>query len=390
MKILVVGAGMYVTGRHGTGVGTILASLAQMSRERPIEEVLVVARSPANEPLVAEAAARLNGTLGTQLQVRYRNLADGRALGDQLRLADFVGAIVCVPDHLHFDIAAELLEAGVPSLIVKPLVPTAAEARELIAIQDKTRTYAAVEFHKRWDEGNLLLRRDLAAGKLGALVYGVVEYSQRINIPTDVFKSWADRTNIFQYLGVHYVDLFYFLTGLRPLRVMAVGTRGVLVGRGVDTWDSVHAHILWGRAAADPRPFVTQLAISWIDPTITSALSDQRIKIIGEHGRIEVDQKDRGIEVVTQGGGIQHANPYFADFLPDDNGRLAFQGYGYKSIAAFLRDLDSIARGARSYADFETLRPTLRQSLVSTAVVEAVNQSLSQNFEWRPIEDATS
>ena len=390
MKVLVVGAGMYVTGRHGTGVGTILASLAQASRAQKIEEVLVVARSGANAPLVAEAAARLNGTLGTQLQVRYQTIADGRALGDQLRLADFGCAIVCVPDHLHFALAAELLEAGVPSLIVKPLVPTAAEARQLIALQDKTKTYAAVEFHKRWDEGNLFLRRSIAEGKLGALVYGVVEYSQRINIPTDVFKAWADRTNIFQYLGVHYVDLFYFLTDLRPLRVMACGTRGVLADRGVDTWDSVHAHILWGREPDDARPFVTQLAISWIDPTITSALSDQRIKIIGEKGRIEVDQKDRGIEVVTEAGGIQHANPYFSDFLPDDSGRLSFQGYGYKSIAAFLGDVEAIAGGARSYSDFEALRPTLRRSLVSTAVVEAVNQSLAQNFAWRPIEDATS
>lgn len=387
MKILVVGAGMYVTGRHGTGVGTILASLAQASRGQRIDEVLVVARSSANAALVAEVAARLNGTLGTQLAVRYQSLVDGRGLGDQLRLADFGCAIVCVPDHLHFGIAAELLEAGVPSLIVKPLVPTAAEARQLIALQDKTRTYAAVEFHKRWDEGNLFLRRSIVEGRLGALVFGVVEYSQRISIPTDVFKAWADRTNIFQYLGVHYVDLFYFLTDLRPLRVMAVGTRGVLADRGIDTWDSVHAHILWGDEA---RPFVTQLAISWIDPTITSALSDQRIKIIGEKGRIECDQKDRGIEVVTETGGIQHANPYFADFLPDDGGRLSFQGYGYKSIAAFLRDVDEIKRGARGYADFESLRPTLRRSLVSTAVVEAVNHSLAENFAWRPIEDATT
>jgi predicted dehydrogenase len=205
-----------------------------------------------------------------------------------------------------------------------------------------------------------------------------------------VFKSWADRTNIFQYLGVHYVDLFYFLTDLRPLRVMAVGTRGVLASRGVDTWDSVHAHILWGRDANDTRPFVTQLTISWIDPTVTSALSDQRIKVIGEKGRIECDQKDRGIQVVTETGGIQHANPYFAEFLPDDSGRLAFQGYGYASIASFLRDVEIIKSGARAYSDFETLRPTLRRSLVSTAVVEAVNQSLNQNFAWRPVEDATS
>jgi glutamyl-tRNA reductase len=60
MKILVVGAGMYVTGRHGTGVGTILASLAEASRHQTVDEVLVVARSPDNAKHVADAVQRID------------------------------------------------------------------------------------------------------------------------------------------------------------------------------------------------------------------------------------------------------------------------------------------------------------------------------------------
>jgi predicted dehydrogenase len=381
MKILVVGAGMYVTGRGGTGAGTILASLAQASRTMPVEEVLVVARNPANATAVAEATQRINGLLGSALKVRYQALTGD--LGDAVKLEDYGAAIVCVPDHLHFEVASQLLERGVPSLIVKPLTPTVAEAKELIAIQQKSGAYAAVEFHKRWDESNLSARRTITDGKLGALVYGVVEYSQRISIPTEVFKGWAERTNIFQYLGCHYVDLFHFLTGLVPLRAMAVGTRGVLASRGVNTWDSVHAQVVWAGG------FVSQLTISWIDPTTTSALSDQRIKIIGEKGRIELDQKDRGIELVTQGDGVLHPNPYFADYLPSTNGGLEFQGYGHRSIAAFVGDVIDLKRGARTLSQLEALRPTLRRSLISTAVVEAVNRSLSEDQGWRPI-DATA
>ena len=385
MKILIVGAGMYVTGRHGTGVGTILASIAEASRHQAIEEVLVVARNPDNAGHVAEAIRRIDDLLGTRLPVRYQALAAGRSLRDQLPLNDFACAMVCVPDHAHFEFAAELLENGVATLVVKPLVPTIAEADKLIAIQKKSRTYGAVEFHKRWDEGNLLARRYIAEGRLGGLVYGVVEYSQRISIPTVVFSGWAEQTNIFQYLGCHYVDLFYFLTGLHPLSVMAVGTRGALWRRGIKTFDSVHAHILWGAPDSDTHTFTTQLVISWIDPTTTSALSDQRIKIIGEKGRIELDQKDRGIELVTEESGVQHPNPYFAEFLPDDAGGQAFNGYGYESVASFLRDVVSLRNGKVTLEALEPLRPTFRHSLVSTAVVEAVNDSLAQDFSWRKI-----
>jgi predicted dehydrogenase len=204
-----------------------------------------------------------------------------------------------------------------------------------------------------------------------------------------VFRSWAERTNIFQYLGVHYVDLLYFLTGLQPLRAMAVGTEGVLAARGVRTYDSVHAQVLWGAAGAEAHSFVSQLSINWIDANTTSALSDQKMKIICADGRIECDQKDRGIEVVSARAGIEHPNPYFADYLPDADGRLAFQGYGYASIACFLADVRALAEGWTTLAQLETHRPTFKQSLVSTAVVEAVNQSLAHGSEWRRV-DATA
>ena len=45
MKIIVIGAGMYVTGRNNSGVGTILSSLSQLSKEVEIEKITVIASS---------------------------------------------------------------------------------------------------------------------------------------------------------------------------------------------------------------------------------------------------------------------------------------------------------------------------------------------------------
>ena len=39
-------------------------------------------------------------------------------------------------------------------------------------------------------------------------------------VPEKIFKGWADKTNILQYLGVHYIDLVYFVTKATPIRVL--------------------------------------------------------------------------------------------------------------------------------------------------------------------------
>jgi predicted dehydrogenase len=364
---------MYVTGRGTTGLGTVLPALAQLSRTVEIEKVVVVATKA--DAGVEQAAAAVNRALGTKLSVEYR-VRRATILESIAGLA-IDCAIVSVPDHLHFEIASDLMRAGIHCLIVKPLTPTLAEARELVDLQEECGLHCAVEFHKRFDEQNLLVRQFLRDGRLGRPLYMVVAYSQRIGLPLETFRAWADRTNIFQYLGVHYADLIHFLTGLAPVRVSAVGTRGTLDALGVRTWDSVHATVEWEGG------FVAQLAIGWVDPPGTSALSDQRFLLVGSQGRFDLDQKDRGVTLATPLG-VETPNPHFSMILDG-----VFQGYGFKSIERWLLDVRDVISGRTSVADLVHTRPSLRQALVSTSVVEAVNRSLANDGAWTVIHDAT-
>ena len=194
-------------------------------------------------------------------------------------------------------------------------------------------------------------------------------------------------TNIFQYLGVHYVDLVYFLTGFIPARLTAYGTRGVLAARGIDTFDSVHVMLEWTNATDRTDSFITHFDTNWIDPDSTSALSDQRFTIVGTIGRLDCDQKNRGIELVRAGSGVSQVNPYFSEFLPDADGKLAFQGYGYRSIAQFVHDVHRLRAGTVTLSHLEAHRPSFRQACVSTAVVEAVNRALAAPLAWRDVDD---
>jgi predicted dehydrogenase len=376
---------MYVTGRHGTGEGTVMASLAQISREVPLTKVDIVARDPSNAPLVSDALDRANRRLGSALRVRYfARPSVGEHLADD---SQYDMAIVVVPDHVHYDTARAVLEKDIHCLLVKPFTPTVAEGESLVRLQHERGVYAAVEFHKRFDESNRLCRRLIEDGTLGEVRYFVVGFSQRMSIPLDVFRDWSAQSNVFQYLGVHYVDLVYFLTAARPVRVTAVGTMGVLSAFGVETYDSVHAVIQWRGGAGGSNPFVTVMNIGWVDPRCTSALSDQRFTLVGSAARLEVDQRNRGIELVRDGLGIQHVNPYFADYLPDVDGGLEFQGYGYTSIRRFFDDVAALKAGTVTLAELDATRPSFRQGLVSTAVLEAVNASLSHSSRWEDVRD---
>jgi len=388
MKILVLGSGMYVTGRGETGLGTVLSALAETSKTIKIEEVVVVARSSNNKKTVVDSIKRINKTLNTLLRVRYEAISlESKQFSSFLKATQYDCTIICLPDHLHFEAAKMILNHRIHCLVVKPLTPTVKMAKELIVLQKRKNLYAAVEFHKRFDETNLYIKRAISEKMLGEMLYFSVDYSQRINIPLNVFKAWSDKTNIFQYLGVHYVDLIYFLTGYLPKRAMATGTKKILKQKGLDTYDSIHAIIEWQNPQHPKDVFISQFNTNWIDPNITTALSDQKYKVVGTKGRIECDQKNRGIEVVHESSGIRHVNPYFSEYLSDPDGKMGFGGYGFTSINLFIKDVRDILSNKTNILKLEKTRPTFHHALVSTAVVEAVNSSLKAQSSWIKIND---
>jgi predicted dehydrogenase len=286
---------------------------------------------------------------------------------------------------LHREWAERALTRDLHCLVVKPFTPTLSDARALVRLQESKGLVGVVELHKRFDEANLVVRRAIGEGRLGRIAYISVAYSQRRQIPLQLFRSWAGRTNIFQYLAVHYVDLIYFMTGYLPRRALAIGTRGILSDQGVDTYDSVHA-LLEYRHPSRAESFVATFDVNWIDPDDSSAMSDQRFTIVAEHARIDCDQKHRGVELVAQAGGARSINPYFSEYLSDGDG-LRFAGYGAASISRFLEDVRSVRAAECSWDRLPGGRATFRDALPSTAAIEAVNASLAAGGSWRDIDD---
>ena len=391
IDVLLIGAGMHVSGRGTGGYGTVLPAVIQAHRDGLVGRVLVAVTSATSTQAVREKMAGLNSLLGTSVAMEgfpksgqnpfaYREALD--ALGKRGCV------IIVVPDDLHLSTAKATIERRLPVMVTKPFTPTLAEAQELVSLSETLGVYGVVDFHKRWDLPNLKLRETIQAGRLGTPLYSVVEYSQRRMVPERVFRSWAEQANSFQYMAVHYVDILILALEAVPRRAMAIGQHGYLKEQSINTYDSVQALIEWDVPHSD-IPFVSTFSTNWIDPNTTAALSYQSIKVIGTAGRFESDQRDRGLHIVTQVDGIEVINPYFTQSYPSPQGTAReYKGYGIDSIRTFLEDARGLLDGERTAADLEALRPTFRQALRSTAVVEAVNQSLRSKSEWVPVRSA--
>ncbi len=382
LNVLVVGTGMYVCGRGTDTFGTIMPAVLKSSGQGKIGKIFVAGRSPAGVKAAGRKIRSLARAMGISADISYYSDSASGAKGYIKALKDIpkpACALIAVPDRLHKEIASAAISKGLHTLVVKPFVTTAADAEALEKMRKRKGLYGAVEFHKRFDSANLKLKESVESGDIGDPLYFAVEFSQRKSIPSKVFRNWVETTNIFQYLGIHYADMVYFVTGASPKRAMAIGQRNWLKSKGINTFDAVEAMIEWQLPGG--KRFVSSILTNWVDPESSSAMSDQKIKVIGTRGRFESDQKDRGITIVTDSAGICQPNPYFCSAYRSGSG-ISYAGYGIDSVTTFLGDVLDIEEGKRRVSWFEGRRPTFKDSIVSTKVLEAVNRSLKTDGKW--------
>ena len=388
MNIIVIGTGMYVTGRGTDGYGTILPAIIEYIRAyEGIDKISMVGSNGKHSLAALKKLKLLFNKSGVSCPIEIfpkGNTIDSNQYKHVLKgITKPACAIIAVPDHLHYKIANDCLKRGLHTLVVKPLTATVKEANKLINIAQENDAYGVVEFHKRWDRQNLLLRDTFLNGKIGKPLYTWTEYSQRKSIPINVLKSWVEQTNIFQYLGVHYIDIVRFITQALPKRVMAIGQKTWLLNLGIDNYDAIQCIVEW--EMPDGLLFSQTLLVNWIDPETSNAMSNQNIKFVGTKGRCEADQKNRGISFYADDSQIEAINPDFCKSYKENGDKNTWKGYGIDSITSFLLDVRSIIKEGKKPIDFEGLRPTFKESLISTAVIEAVNKSLTNDNRWNEI-----
>jgi len=388
MNIVVIGTGMFSTGRGTDGYGVVLPAITEWQRNRKnISKVVFVGSNGKHSNISQQKYVKLSEDTNVALDVTFlpeKDVIDRNAYISVIKsIKRPACAIIVVPDHLHYQVSHDCLMHDLPLLVVKPLTPTVEEGYKLVRLARERALYAVVEFHKRWDKANLMIKDRVQRGDLGELLYCWVEYSQRKSIPTEIFKDWADKTSILQYLGIHYIDIVRFYTQSLPVRVMAVGQKNWLSKKGIDTFDAIQCTIEWKNN--NGNMFTQTILTNWIDPESSSAMSDQKIKLVGTNGRFESDQKDRGISINLDDSYLEQPNPYYCMEYSRYDNKKEWRGYGIDSIVTFLSDIENINSNKTNIESLNSIRPTFSEAIISTAVIEAAHKSLLSNNEWHNV-----
>ena len=390
MKILVIGTGMYATGRNTDGYGIIFPSIIEFQRTCKINnlEVIFVGQNISNSLRSKKKVLKALKISGLKFRVKFypdkNNFKNYDYTSVLNKEKNINCAIVAVPDHLHYKVVDECLNYNLHTLVVKPFTTKVADAKKLIAKKNRKNVHGLVEFHKRFDKHNMLLKNTYDNQKLGQPLYFNVEYSQKKIVPEKIFRKWADKTNILQYLGVHYIDLVYFVTKATPMRVLAMGQKNWLKKKKINTFDSIQCLIEW-KTKSNIR-FNQTLVVNWVDPNNSSSMSYQKIKFCGTKGNYESDQKIRGIKIISDDSDFQEPNPDFCQSFCFDGRYIQWKGYGIKSIVNFLNGVNKTSVSKSKFLKiFDSNCSNFEDALISTAVVEAATKSLKNNSSWQKI-----
>ena len=133
---------------------------------------------------------------------------------------------LCVPNHLHFDMARRALLAGKHVMCEKPLAMDSRETSELVALAEETGLAAGVCYNLRFYPLNIQARDMVSSGEVGRLFHINGSYVQDwLLYETDFdWRLQAARGGPLRAvgdIGTHWMDMVSMITGLEVDAVFA-------------------------------------------------------------------------------------------------------------------------------------------------------------------------
>jgi len=306
--------------------------------------------------------------------------------------------VVAMPDNLHYEVVMEALKNNQHVLCVKPLVLQYKQAAEIEKIVKEKGLFVGVEYHKRFDRRSLMAKRSYQLGHFGEFAMGEAKLIEPYYYRHSNFQNWftVDRTDPFVYIGCHYVDLVYFITGLKPVEVSVEGVKG--------KFPNGNTGFMWSDARVR---FENQAILSVTNglgyPDAGAGSNDQGLLMYCEGndktGMIKHDDQYRGVaycylENIGPGGSAyNYVSPDFFRFVPWEGEGYKPVGYGPDSVSAIIGSIkriedeagDDIEKRLKIIEEIDRkgIIATPANSFINELVVEAGRLSILNN--GRPV-----
>ena len=284
--------------------------------------------------------------------------------------------VVAVPDQLHNSVINAVLENNHHICCVKPLVLEYSQAVEIEKLAYEKGLVIGIEYHKRLDDRALMARRLYRQGKFGQFRIGHAEMNEPYYYRHSNFQNWCtvENTDMFTYVGCHYVDQVHFITGLLPTAVSVYGIVDEYPnGREGYLWTD--ARVIWENGACLN---VTNI-MGYPDEGPGGNFQGIRMYCAGKDksAMLVHDDQYRGVKHCYVEKGDEPGDTYYAEPSPDyfkyvDLGGQAITpvGYGYRSIEYIIKSICKAVDASEGLDEKAALAK--RQKLIKQFDKEAV------------------
>ncbi len=240
------------------GVGSIGRHHARILRASPTSELVAVVD---RDEAIGRSVADAHGAMYLP------------TVAELIELGGIGAATVAVPTEAHEAVASQLIEAGIPVLVEKPIANDVAAADRLIDLSARHGVPLAVGHIERFNPAIRLARELIRAGALGQIISLT---SRRLGPVPPVRQT----TDVVLDLAVHDLDLVAYLLGGRPRIVHAKGGR--TARSRYEDWADI--------------TLVDDEASCFIQVSWTVPIKIRSIEITGTEGYIEISNINQTVD----------------------------------------------------------------------------------------------
>jgi hypothetical protein len=247
-----------------------------------------------------------------------------------------------------------------------------------------------------------MAKRHYTLGHFGEFALGEAKLIEPYYYRHSNFQNWftCDQTDPFVYVGCHYVDLVYFITGLRPTRLSVSGVKGKFPN-GKEGYLWANGRVGYANGA------LLNVTAGLGYPNDAAGSNDQGLLMYCEgpnaSGMIQHIDNDRGVrysylEPIGCGGSkYNYVSPDFYRLVPWEGPGFKPVGYGFDSVAAHLGAISRIEAAVSDFPiepalakrrlliteiDSQGLLVTPANSFINELVVEAARLSIQRDGAW--------
>lgn len=304
---------------------------------------------------------------------------------------------VALPDQLHYPAIIYALEHNQHVISVKPLTLSYNEAFEIEKLAFIKGLFVGTEYHKRFDDRAGMARLKYRAGDFGEFRIGYATLIEPWYYRDSNFQNWCttENSDMFTYIGCHYVDQVNMITGLLPVEVSVYGVKDKYPN-GNEGYLWTNANVIWENGAS--LAVINGMGY----PNVGPGGNSQGIWLFtqGEKdgGLMFHDDQYRGVKHSYISKGNHPGDSYYNEPSPDylklieRGGKgLTPVGYGYRSIEGLVNSVHRVEEGSDNLKDRQAIIKKIDdEGIVATPANSSFNELVIEAGRMSILNDGRS